>query len=140
MMYKVKEYYLNGETPHEIETYVKARTAILAIKTKPFWKYASDFTAVKPGNSDSQLWSNAHTQDGNGKNGCQAVRVSAEDYKCRLRETADGGFQFGFTARPDQMAGTMEPFRPHWWCQYMGNGASYIADDYRDMLKWMRDY
>ena len=134
MFFKIKEYYTNEEPKREIISYVRAKDAIAAIRTKTFWRNSTEFTSI------SKIENQAHTQDGNGKNGCQAVKVSAKDYKCRLRETADGGFQFGFTARPDQMAGTMEPFRPHWWCQYMGNGAFYIADDYKDMLGWMRGY
>ena len=65
--------------------------------------------------------------------------TSKKDFD-RVRETADGAFQYWHTSRPDQMAGTMEPFRPHWGVQYMGNGVWAICDTYREALAWIREY
>mgnify|MGYP003671207366 CR=1 FL=1 len=147
MYYLVSEYYLNGETPHEIDSYVKATSPMEAIRSKPFWKYAIRYTRISGEvNKDKQDkiekdWEdNAHTQDGDGKNGCRAKRVSNQEYRDRLRTTKNGAFEFGHVSTPDQMVGSMEPFSPHWWCQYMGNGAGFHAGTYREILQWMREY
>lgn len=63
----VQEYYLNEEPPRETETTIKAETAIDAIRSIKFWKHATQFTCVK-GDINKQ----AHTQDLNGRNGCNA--------------------------------------------------------------------
>lgn len=65
----VREYYLNQKPPREIESVVQAKTAIDAIRSKSFWRYASHFT-TRQGDVDQQ----AHTQDGDGRNGCDAER------------------------------------------------------------------
>jgi len=140
MYYLVSEYYLNGETPHEIDSYVKAKAAMEAVRSKPFWKYASEYTSTNARDKDPAKRDNAHTQDGNGKNGCRAKRVSKQEYLDRVRTTKNGAFEYGHVSSPDQMVGSMEPFSPHWWSQYMGNGAGHHADTYREILQWMREY
>jgi len=65
----VYEYYLNQNPPREIESVVQAETAIDAIRSKSFWKYARHFTSCQ-GDVNQQ----AHTQDGDGRNGCAAER------------------------------------------------------------------
>ena len=67
--FKVKEYYLNGCPTIERESVVKAENAIEAIRKIKYWKYATHFTS-RVGNPTFQ----AHTQDGNGMNGCEAER------------------------------------------------------------------
>ena len=63
----VKEYYLNEKTPRETESIIQAETAIEAIRSIEFWKHATQFTCVK-GDINRQ----AHTQDLDGRNGCNA--------------------------------------------------------------------
>jgi hypothetical protein len=63
-----------------------------------------------------------------------------DDHFDRVRTTSDGAFQYGHMSRPDQMCGTLTPWRPHWWVQYMGNGAGHICSTYREALAWIREY
>tara|TARA_R110000787_G_scaffold207216_1_gene317315 strand:- start:35 stop:238 length:204 start_codon:yes stop_codon:yes gene_type:complete len=56
------------------------------------------------------------------------------------RTTTDGAFQLGYTATPEEMCGTLTPWRPHWWAQYMGDGAGDIFYTYREALAWIREY
>ena len=68
--FKIKEYYLNCKPPVERESVIEAESAVDAIRKVEHWKYAVDFThRVKDPTSQ------AHTQDGNGMSGCEAVRL-----------------------------------------------------------------
>jgi hypothetical protein len=63
----VKQYYLNQDPPKEIETTVSAKTAVEAIRSIEHWRHAYQFTHL---NRDSTI--QAHTQNGDGRNGCHA--------------------------------------------------------------------
>lgn len=77
--YIVKEYYLNQQPPVEKETIVEADSPIKAIQLIPHWRFASRFTSVESGRNP-KTWNNAHTQDGNGRNGCAAKLVEGNCY------------------------------------------------------------
>jgi hypothetical protein len=50
------------------------------------------------------------------------------------------GFDCTFTAKPEDMAGSMHPFRPHWSAQYLGNGAWEIFDTPKGGVEWIKEY
>ena len=69
----VKEYYLNCEPPVERETEIKAANAVAAIRKIENWKYAESFTHRDCDTFNAEGKFQAHTQDANGMNGCEAV-------------------------------------------------------------------
>lgn len=69
----VKEYYLNCQPPVEQETKIQAVNAVAAIRKIENWKYAESFTHRDCGTFNADRKSQAHTQDANGMNGCEAV-------------------------------------------------------------------
>jgi hypothetical protein len=50
------------------------------------------------------------------------------------------GFDTGFNATQEDMAGTMTPFRPHWYAQYLGNGAWEIFETPKEGVAWIKEY
>jgi hypothetical protein len=50
------------------------------------------------------------------------------------------GFEFGYIKSPKDICGTMHPFRPHWWIQYLGNGQSEIFDTKQECLNWIKEW
>jgi hypothetical protein len=58
----------------------------------------------------------------------------------RTYTTRDGAFQYGYVRKPSDMAGTMQPFRPHWWAQKLSNGAWEIFDSRERALAWIKDW
>lgn len=66
--YQVVEHYDNQQPPVERIRTVEASGPMEAIRTRPFWKYASRFTSVDGGLS-------LYTQDRDGLNGCKANRI-----------------------------------------------------------------
>ena len=69
----VKEYYLNCQPPVERETKIQAANAVAAIRKIENWKYADSFTHRDCGTFNTEGKLQAHTQDANGMNGCEAV-------------------------------------------------------------------
>ena len=69
----VKEYYLNCQPPVEQETKIQAANAVDAIRKIEHWKYAERFTHRDCNTFNADRKSQAHTQDANGMNGCEAV-------------------------------------------------------------------
>ena len=58
----------------------------------------------------------------------------------KVHITKDKWFEYGYTATPDQFVGKLEPWRPHWWAQYLGDGTLGIFDSRADMREWMRKW
>ena len=50
------------------------------------------------------------------------------------------GFQFAYIRSQKDMCGTMYPFKPHWWIQYLGNGESAIFDTKSQCLEWIKEW
>ena len=50
------------------------------------------------------------------------------------------GFEFGYIKSKKDMAGTMGDFQPHWWVQYLGNGASERFDTKQQCLDWIKEW
>ena len=50
------------------------------------------------------------------------------------------GFEYAYIRSPKDMAGTMYPFRPHWWAQYLGNGESAMFDTKAECLAWIKEW
>tara|TARA_R110000782_G_scaffold146492_1_gene239227 strand:- start:90 stop:419 length:330 start_codon:yes stop_codon:yes gene_type:complete len=69
----VKEYYLNCQPPVEQETKIQAVNAVAAIRKIENWKYAESFTHRDCGTFNTEGKLQAHTQDANGMNGCEAI-------------------------------------------------------------------
>ena len=57
-----------------------------------------------------------------------------------LKSNKISGFDCGYIAKPEDMCGTMTPFRPHWEVQYLGNGAFNAANSASDAVKWIIEY
>jgi len=57
-----------------------------------------------------------------------------------IRESRVQGFDTGFIAKPEDMAGTMTPFSPSWWAQYLGDGTQEYFTDIKDCQKWLREW
>ena len=55
-----------------------------------------------------------------------------------IHKSRDGRFEYGFTADPDDFIGTMEPWSPHWWAQYQGDGTQGFFDTRAEMREWMQ--
>ncbi|NBV78011.1 hypothetical protein EBR66_07635 [bacterium] len=51
-----------------------------------------------------------------------------------------GAFQYGYVSKPSQISGRMEPFRPHWWAQYMGDGTDEIFKTKKQALAWIKEW
>jgi len=49
------------------------------------------------------------------------------------------GFEYGYIRSPKDICGTMHPFRPHWWIQYLGNGQSTICNTKAECLAWIKE-
>ena len=49
-------------------------------------------------------------------------------------------FEYGYIASPDDMYGTMTPFSPHWWAQYLHNGAWHTTRTKAEIMDWMKEY
>jgi hypothetical protein len=50
------------------------------------------------------------------------------------------GFEFAYIRSPKDINGTMEPFKPHWWIQYLGNGQSAIFDTKTQCIEWANEW
>ena len=50
------------------------------------------------------------------------------------------GFEYAYIRSPKDMAGTMGEFTPHWWVQYLGNGASEMFATKQECLDWIKNY
>lgn len=57
-----------------------------------------------------------------------------------IRENQVQGFDTLFIAKPEDMAGTLTPFRPVWDAQYLGDGTSEIFDDIKECQAWVRQW
>ena len=51
-----------------------------------------------------------------------------------------GNFEYGFIATPSDMAGLMEPFRPMWNVQYLGDGTQEFFDTEAECLDWIKEW
>jgi len=69
----VTEYYLNCQPPVELETKIKATSAVEAIRKIEHWKYAERFTHRVWENFNTDRKLQAYTQDGDGMSGCHAI-------------------------------------------------------------------
>jgi hypothetical protein len=49
-------------------------------------------------------------------------------------------FQFAYVRTQKDMYGMMHPFQPHWWVQYLGNGASAMFDTKAECLAWIKEW
>lgn len=58
----------------------------------------------------------------------------------KTHKTKDGAFEFGYVAKPSDMAGKMADFRPHWWAQAMSNGAWSIFSTRKECEAWIADW
>jgi hypothetical protein len=50
------------------------------------------------------------------------------------------GFQFAYIRTPKDMYGTMYPFEPHWWIQYLGDGQTAMLDTKKACLAWIKEF
>lgn len=73
MKYLVTEYNLNRSVPYERRVEINADSAVEAIRKIPNWRYASSFTHRECNNWNVDKKLQAHTQNGNGTSGCEAV-------------------------------------------------------------------
>ena len=49
-------------------------------------------------------------------------------------------FQYAYVRTQKDMYGTMYPFQPQWWVQYLGNGASARFDTKAECLAWIKEW
>ena len=133
MKYLIKEYYLNQDPPRHEESIVEADSAMEAIKSISTWAHAYEFTSI--GDIDT----NAHTQDGDGKNGCQARQIT-DGLAIQVVKNEVTGFDCYFVGSPADMFGKLEPFKPHWEAQYLGDGTADIFDTPEEAAEWIRSY
>jgi hypothetical protein len=49
-------------------------------------------------------------------------------------------FEWGYLSAQKDMCGTMTPFRPMWWAQYLGDGTQEWFDTKSECIAWMRDW
>lgn len=47
------------------------------------------------------------------------------------------GFEFSYVRTPKDMTGTLRPFYPHWWVQYLADGQSWRFDTKAQVLEWI---
>ena len=57
-----------------------------------------------------------------------------------IRENKVKGFDVGFIAKPDDMCGTLTPFRPCWNAQYLGDGTQQFFTDIKECREWVREW
>lgn len=57
-----------------------------------------------------------------------------------VHTTKDRAFEYGFVRSPSGMVGRMEPFRPHWWAQYLGDGTQETFDSRLECISWIRSW
>ena len=50
------------------------------------------------------------------------------------------GFDVGFIAKPEDMAGKLIPFSPVWNAQYLGDGTQEFFDDIKECQTWLRSW
>jgi hypothetical protein len=50
------------------------------------------------------------------------------------------GFQFAYIKTPKDMYGTMYPFQPHWWIQYLGDGQTATFGTKSECLEWIKEW
>lgn len=50
------------------------------------------------------------------------------------------GFQFSYIRTPKDMYGTMYPFEPHWWIQYLGDGQTARFETKSECLAWIKEW
>ena len=48
--------------------------------------------------------------------------------------------EYGYVRSPKEIAGRMEPFRPHWWAQYLGNGDWTTFATKKECLAWCLEW
>lgn len=62
-------------------------------------------------------------------------------YKAYKYITAKGiQFEYGFIAKPSDMIGTLEPFRPCWNIQADGDGTQAFFDSLDECLEWADEW
>jgi hypothetical protein len=49
-------------------------------------------------------------------------------------------FQYAYIRTPKDISGTMGEFKPHWWVQYLGNGAYEMFDTKAECLAWIKEW
>ena len=49
-------------------------------------------------------------------------------------------FEYGYIKKPSDMYGTLTPFRPCWWVQYLGDGQSKLFDTKKQCLQWIKEW
>ena len=49
-------------------------------------------------------------------------------------------FDWGYIATPDDMCGTMTPFKPTWWAQYLEDGTQDWFDTKSECIAWMTSW
>ena len=131
--YLMKEYYLDQDPPLHEQSLVEASTAMEAIKGNPTWEHADYFTFI--GELDNQ----AHTEDRDGKSGCEARRIT-DLLAIEVMKNEVTGFDCGFVGSPADMVGKMTPFKPHWEAQYLGDGTLDIFDTPEEAAEWIRNF
>jgi hypothetical protein len=57
-----------------------------------------------------------------------------------LRADHVPGFECYFINKPEQIAGTLQPFKPKWWVQYLDNGTMEIFDTLKEAQQWVREW
>ena len=57
-----------------------------------------------------------------------------------MDEYDDPDFDWGYISAQKDMCGTMTPFRPMWWAQYLGDGTQEWFDTRSECIAWMRDW
>lgn len=57
-----------------------------------------------------------------------------------IRENEVRVFECGFIANPEDMIGKLEPFRPCWSVQYLGDGTQELFTEIKDAQEWIRSF
>tara|TARA_Y100001937_G_scaffold51053_1_gene71045 strand:- start:155 stop:391 length:237 start_codon:yes stop_codon:yes gene_type:complete len=54
-----------------------------------------------------------------------------------IRENKVQGFDCHYIEKPEDMAGTMTPFKPSWNIQYLGDGTQEFFDTIKEAQEWL---
>jgi hypothetical protein len=57
-----------------------------------------------------------------------------------IRNNRVRSFDCGFIAKLEDMAGRLEPFRPCWSVQYLGDGTNELFNEIKDAQEWIRSF
>jgi len=57
-----------------------------------------------------------------------------------IRENKVRGFDCHYIEKPEDMVGTMIPFKPTWSVQYLGNGMDGWFDTIKEAQEWLRSW